>query len=115
MNIRQIINMIENETYSSFSELEEKLLNYINTRINSFETREQDRGNIRNISSLSAIYRERLFRLLNSTIEEKTSHRLIYCDYHEEVELQHTDEIYEVHGELICDNARCDAHFTCEG
>jgi hypothetical protein len=115
MNIRELMNMIENETYSSFSELEEKLLNYINTRINSFERREQDRGNIRNVTSLSAIYRQKLFRLLNQTLEEKTSHRLIYCDYHDEVELQHVDEIYEVDGELICDTARCDAHFTCEG
>jgi hypothetical protein len=111
MNIREIKEMILNETYTSQSELHDQILAYLNDRILTFEMKIDTRENR---SILKSIYRLRLIGLLNPTLQEKTRHEIFFCDEHTELEIVDADDIISTScGDQICRDAFDNYYFEC--
>jgi len=112
MNIREIKEMILNETYTSQSELHDQILFYINDRVLTFEMKIDTRDNR---SFLKSTYRSRLLDLLNPTLQEKTRHLIFFCDEHRELEIVEDDEIISTScGNQICRDAFDSYYFHCD-
>jgi hypothetical protein len=90
MNIKEIKEMILNETYTSQSELHDQILAYLNDRILTFCIKVNHRENP---MILKTRYRARLIGLLNPTLQEKTRHEIFFCDEHTELEIVDADDI----------------------
>ena len=112
MNIREIKEMILNETYTSQSELHDQILFYINDRVLTFSIKVSHREFA---TALKDIYRSRLLGLLNPTLEEKTRHEIFFCDEHNELEIVERDDIISTScGNQICRDAFDLYFFECD-
>jgi len=112
MNIREIKNEILNETYTSQSELHDKILSYINDRVFSFSVKNEGSAQL---AYISRKYENRLIALLNPTLDQKTSHRIFKCYEHNELEIEHLENIIEtVSGDFICRDAYDTHYFECD-
>ena len=112
MNIKEIKNEILNETYTSQSELHDKILSYIDDRVLSFSIKNEGSAELPYISRR---YENRLIALLSPTLEQKTGHRIFKCYEHNELEIEHLDDIIEtVNGDFICRDAYDTNYFECD-
>ena len=111
MNIREIKNEILNGN-TSHSELNEKILSYINDRVLSFETKNEGSDQL---TYISRKYETRLIVLLNPSLQEITDQQIFRCHYHCELEIERSDDIIELSGgDLICREAFENYYFTCD-
>tara|TARA_R100001440_G_scaffold21207_1_gene35053 strand:+ start:1320 stop:2234 length:915 start_codon:yes stop_codon:yes gene_type:complete len=111
MNIREIKNEILNGNTSN-SELNEKILSYINYRVLLFATKHQDRECL---NTLKHTYQNCLIKLLNPSLQEIYDRKIFYCDYHNELEIERNENIIEmVNGNYICREAFENNYFTCD-
>ena len=95
MNIREIKKAIIEDRKIHSSEL----IDYINQRL-------ERRNNL--------TYRDRLFRLINPTLNTM-DYELFYCDYHQEIECDQRINITRTgNGDLICSDAYQQDYFTCD-
>ena len=112
MNIREIKNEILNENFISQSELNEKILSYINDRVLSFGIKNEGSAEL---FLISRKYEQRLIELLNPSLQQITSQKIFHCHYHNELEIESYDNIIELNGgDLICRDAFEDNYFTCD-
>jgi len=112
MNIREIKNEILNENFTSQSELNEKILSYINDRVLSFAIKHQDNEYL---SELKNNYQWCLIRLLNPSLRQVTSQKIFYCYHHEELEIEDRDNVIQLdNGNWICRDAYDNHYFECD-
>lgn len=113
MNIREIKNEILNENFISQSELNEKILSYINDRVLSFGIKNEGSAEL---FLISRKYEQRLIELLNPSLQQITNQKIFRCHYHQELEIFDIDsDIIELNGgDLICRYAFENNYFTCD-
>lgn len=112
MNIREIKNEILNENFISQSELNEKILSYINDRVLSFGIKNEGSAEL---FLISRKYEQRLISLLNPSLKQITNQTIFRCHHHEELEIESSDNIIELlGGDLICRDAFDDHYFECD-
>ena len=112
MNIREIKNEILNENFISQSELNEKILSYINDRVLSFTIKHQDNERL---SILKTNYQNCLIELLNPSLQQITNQKIFKCHYHSELEIESNDNIIElIDGDYICRDAYDEEYFECD-
>ena len=112
MNIREIKNEILNENFTSQSELNEKILSYINDRVLSFGIKNEGSDQL---TYISRRYENRLIELLNPSLQQITNQKIFRCHHHQELEIESSDSVIElIGGDLICRDAYDNHYFECD-
>jgi len=113
MNIREIKNEILNENISN-SELNEKILSYINDRVLSFSIKHQSEDSAY-LSEIKNTYKWCLIKLLNPKLRLFTNQKIFHCHYHSQLEIERSEDIIELNNsDYICRYAFENYYFTCD-